>query len=93
MNVWSEKAQIEIQEDIALNNTNKWTTEMKVNLLKLKERERKVMDLWREWNKHGMIYTKIQRKIDNAARFRKDNLLLNLITVRDGERYRTRGDR
>ena len=93
MNVWSEKAQIEIQEDIALNNTNKWTTEMKVNLLKLEEQERKVVDLWREWNKHGMIYTKIQRKIDNAARFRKDNLLLNLITVRDGERYRTRGDR
>ena len=45
MNVRSEKAQIEIQEDIALNNTSKWTTEMKVNLLKLKERERKVVDL------------------------------------------------
>ena len=45
MNVRSEKAQTEIQEDIALNNTSKWTTEMKVNLLKLKERERKVVDL------------------------------------------------
>ena len=40
MNVGSEKAQIEIEEDTTLNNTNKWTTEMKVNLLKVEERER-----------------------------------------------------
>ena len=39
-NVVSEKAQIEIEEDTTLNNTNKWTTEMKVNLLKIEERER-----------------------------------------------------
>ena len=40
MNVGSEKAQIEIEEDTTLNNTNKWTTEMKVNLLKVEEHER-----------------------------------------------------
>ena len=40
MYVGSEKSQIEMEEDITLNNTNKWTTEMKVNLLKVEERER-----------------------------------------------------
>ena len=40
MNVGSEKAQIEIEEDTTLNNTNKWTTEMKVSLLKVEECER-----------------------------------------------------
>ena len=40
MNVGSEKAQIEVEEDTTLNNTSKWTTEMKVNLLKIKEHER-----------------------------------------------------
>ena len=31
MNVGSEKAPLEIEEDTTFNNTNKWTTEMKVN--------------------------------------------------------------
>ena len=35
MNVGSEKAQTEIEEDTTLNNTNKSTTEMKVSLLKI----------------------------------------------------------
>ena len=39
-NVGSEKAQIETELDTTLNNSNKWTTEMKVNLLKIKERKR-----------------------------------------------------
>ena len=38
MNVGSEKAQVE--EDTTLNNTNKRTTEMEVNLLKIEDRER-----------------------------------------------------
>ena len=37
-NVGSEKAQVEIEEGTTLNNTNKWTTDMKVNLLKIEER-------------------------------------------------------
>ena len=40
MNVGSEKAQIEIEEDTNLNCTNKWTTETKVNLLKIEEHEK-----------------------------------------------------
>ena len=40
MNVESDKTQIEIEQETTLNITNKWTTEMKVNLLKIKERER-----------------------------------------------------
>ena len=40
MNVGRENAQIEIEEDTTLNKTNKWTIEMKVNLLKIEERER-----------------------------------------------------
>ena len=31
MNVGCEKAPLEIEEDTTFNNTNKWTTEMKVN--------------------------------------------------------------
>ena len=31
MNVGNEKAPLEIEEDTTFNNTNKWTTEMKVN--------------------------------------------------------------
>ena len=49
MNVGSENAQIEIEEDTTLNKTNKWTIEMKVNLLKLKNvKEIEVLDLRRE---------------------------------------------
>ena len=40
MNFGNEKAQIEIEEDATLNNINKWTTEMKANLLKIEECER-----------------------------------------------------
>ena len=40
MNVGSEKTQIEIEDDATLNNTNNWTTEMKLNLLEIEERER-----------------------------------------------------
>ena len=40
MNVRSQKTKIEIEEDTTLKSTHKWTTEMKVNLLKIEERER-----------------------------------------------------
>ena len=40
MNVRNEIAEIEIEEDTTLKSTHKWTTEMKVNLLKIEERER-----------------------------------------------------
>ena len=40
MNVGSEKVQIEIEGDRTLNNTDKWATEMKVNLLNIEKRER-----------------------------------------------------
>ena len=40
MNFGSEKARIEIEADTNLNNTHKWSTEMKVNLLKIEERKR-----------------------------------------------------
>ena len=39
MNVGSEKANIEIEQNTILNNTNKWKNEMKVDLLKIEERE------------------------------------------------------
>ena len=39
MNDRSEKAQIKIEEDTTLNNTNKWTTEMQAELLRIEERE------------------------------------------------------
>ena len=39
-NAGSEKVQIETELDTTLNNTNKWTSEMKVNLLKIEERKR-----------------------------------------------------
>ena len=40
MNVRSEKTQIEKEEDKTLNSTHKWKNDMKVNLLKIEERER-----------------------------------------------------
>ena len=40
MNVDSDEAQIEMQQDTILNNTNKWTTEMKINLIKIEEHKR-----------------------------------------------------
>ena len=41
MNVGSKKELIEIEEDITLNNIDKWKTEMMANLLKTEERKRK----------------------------------------------------
>ena len=90
MNVGSEKVQIEIEEDANLNNTNKWTTEMKVKLLKIEERERnrgrgfmkRMKEAWDDIYENSTISA--QTLIDNAARFRKDKSLLNLIKVRDG---------
>ena len=90
VNVQSEKAQIEIEEDTTLKSTHKWTTEMKVNLLKIEERERnrgrgfmkKIKEAWDDIYENSTISAQTLR--DNAARFRKDNSLLNLITVRDG---------
>ena len=90
MNVGCEKAQIEVDEDTTLNNTNKWTTEMKVNLLKIEERERyrghgfmkRMKEAWDDIYENSIMSAQTLR--DNAARFRKDNSLLNLIEVRDG---------
>ena len=90
VNVQSEKAQIEIEEDTTLKSTHKWTTEMKVNLLKIEERERnrgrgfmkRIKEAWDDIYENSTISAQTLR--DNAARFRKDNSLLNLITVRDG---------
>ena len=89
MNVGSEKAQIEIEEDTNLNNTNKWTTEMKVNIQKIEECERnrgcEFMKRMKEaWNdKHESSTMGAQTLRDNPARLRKDNLLLHLRKVRD----------
>ena len=90
MNVQSEKAQIEIEEDATLKSTHKWTTEIKVNLLNIEERERnqgrgfmkRIKEAWDDIYENSTISAKTLR--DNAARFRKDNSLLNLITARDG---------
>ena len=35
MNVGSAKAQVEVEEDTTFNITNNWTTEIKLNLLKI----------------------------------------------------------
>ena len=40
MNVGSAKAQVEVEEDTTFNITNKSTTEIKLNLLKIEQRER-----------------------------------------------------
>ena len=54
MNVGSEKAQIESEEDTTLNNTHKWTTEMKVNLLKNEELGKKSRSKIYEENERSM---------------------------------------
>ena len=90
MNVRSEKAQIEIEEDTTLKSTHKWTTEMKVNLLKIEERERnrdrgfmkRIKEAWDDIYENSTISAQTSR--NNAVRFRKDNSLVNLITVRHG---------
>ena len=63
---------------------------MKVNLLKIEERERnrdcgfmkRIKEAWDDIYENSTISAQTLR--DNAARFRKDNSLLNLITARDG---------
>ena len=40
MNNGSDEAQIEMQQDTILNSTNKQTTEMKINLIKIEEHKR-----------------------------------------------------
>ena len=62
---------------------------MKVNLLKIEERERnqgrgfmkRMKEAWDDTYKN--LTNSAQTLRNNAARFRKDNSLLNLITVRD----------
>ena len=91
MNVGSEKAQTESKEDTTLNNTHKWTTEMKVNLLKIEERERnrgrrfmkRMKEAWDGIYKNSIMSAQTLRY--NAVRFRKGNSLINLILLaRDG---------
>ena len=93
MNVGSEKAQIESEVDTTLNNTHKWTTEMKVNLLKIEERERnrgrrfmkRMKEAWDGIYKNSIMSAQTLRY--NAVRFRKGNSLINLALInlaRDG---------
>ena len=63
---------------------------MKVNLLKIEERERnrdrgfmkRIKEAWDDTYENSTISAQTLR--NNAVRFRKDNSLLNLITVRHG---------
>ena len=63
---------------------------MKVNLLKIEDRERnrdrgfmkRMKEAWDDIHKNSIMSAQTLR--DNAARFRKDNSLLNPIEVRDG---------
>ena len=56
INFGKEEAQIKIEEGTILSNTNKWTTKMKVKLLKIEEREKnrgrrfmkKVKEAWND---------------------------------------------
>ena len=90
MNVGSEKAQIDIEEDMTPNNANKWRTKMKVNLLRIEECERnqgrgfmrRMKEAWDDIYENST--TTAQRLRDSAARFCKNNLLLNLTKARDG---------
>ena len=98
MNFGSEKAQIEIEADTNLNKSHKWSTEIKVNLLKIEEQERnrgrrfmkRMKEAWDDIYENSTLSARTLR--NNAARFRKDNSLLNLITVRDRNDVETRGD-
>ena len=75
MNVGSEKAQIDIEEDMTPNNANKWTTEMKVNLLRIEECERnqgrgfmrRMKEAWDDIYENST--TTAQTLRDSAARF------------------------
>ena len=63
---------------------------MKVNVLKIEEQEKKrgrgfmkrMKEAWDDIYENSTIST--QTLGDNASRFCKDNSLLNLITIRDG---------
>ena len=98
MNFGSEKAQIEIEADTTLNKNDKWSTEIKVNLLKIEEQERnrgcgfmkRMKEAWDDIYENSTMSARTLR--NNAARFRKDNSSLNLITVRDRNDVETRGD-
>ena len=89
MNVRNEIAEIEIEEDTTLKSTHKWTTEMKVNLLKIEERERnqgrkfrkRMKEAWNNIYENSTISAQTLRH--NGARFCKDNSLLKRITQRD----------
>ena len=89
MNVRNEIAEIEIEEDTTLKSTHKWTTEMKVNLLKIEERERnqdrefrkRMKEAWDNIYENSTISAQTLRH--NGARFCKDNSLLKRITQRD----------
>ena len=84
-----EETEHEHGQENTLNN--KWTDEMKVNLLRIDERERKkgrgvmkrMKDEWDEIYGNNQMSTQTLR--DNTVRFHKDKLLLNPIEVRDGE--------
>ena len=80
MNVQNEIAEIEIEEDTTLKSTHIRTTEMKVNLLKIEERER---NQGREFRKRMKEAISAQTLRHNGTRFCKDNSSLKRITQRD----------
>ena len=81
---------IEREQDTSSNNAPIWTNEMKINLLKIEERERnrgrgfmkRMKEAWDDM--YGESSMTAQTLRNNAARFRKDRSLLNLIEVRNG---------
>ena len=79
----------EQEQDTVLNANIKWTNEMKINLLKIEESERKrgrgfmkrMKDAWDAI--YGDKPMSAQTLRDNAVRFRKNSSLLSLLEVRD----------
>ena len=79
MNDNRKVTQNKVEQDTTTDNTNKWTNEMKVNLMKIEERERnrgrgfmkRMKEAW------DTIYVdkpmSAQTLRDKAARFRKNN--------------------
>ena len=73
------------------DNASKWTNEMKVNLLRIETRERnrgrgfmkRMKEAWNAIYENSPMSAQTLR--DNAARFRKDKSLINLIEVREGD--------
>ena len=76
--------------DITLNNTKKWTTTMKVNLLIIEECERnwgwgfmkKIKEVWDDIYENSTMSAQTLR--DNPDRLHTDTSLLELAKVRDG---------